>query len=837
MKNRIYLIIFLCLTTTVFSQSQKVGLQLVIVDQNNDQVQDAEIQVKLPAGEILIEQRITGGEGRIWLPENTSVTLEIRAEGFKPLVREIVVTEDSKKIRATLQIGQIEEEVSIQMSRREKRFSDSISKILTQEEIDKLPENPEDIKRTLQDKYGGDVIFKVDGFTGGQFPTKSQIASISISMTPFDTEYREGGEVVIDIRTKVTPSKSWAGFGSYAISDSILDARNAFANFKAPENFQGFRIYVDPPSLNQNTSVQFSLAGERRKGYQYFVLDDAQSNVDSRVKISSEIQPEITFKRNLPNSWSLISRYGYRRVNTKNAGLSPLDISERSFNSNSDSHDLRLTLNGNLPKEVMNQFRVRYINSHSSVDSNSDAPTIVVPGEFISGGAGLGSRVSTRNIEIAEVITFLYKNHLIKAGGSTRLLSKNFRIENNINGRYTFSGLADFNAGVPLLYEIREGVSSFSYSNTEISGFVQDYFLVKKFLQIGLGIRWDYDSVFNDKNNFAPRASVVWSPEKSGRFIVKGGIGSFYYSTGSDPFTEVYSNSESQPQAIRVLFPDYPIPNIFDSDSGETQTISRLGQTRNPISNNAILGAKFEYSKFLNLTAGVAVSRANYLPRIRDANAPIDGIRPNPQYGIIKLTEFAGNLTNVASQISADIKLRRLSFQIEYTNSYNAIDYIPDELPTNNENLKLDKGTTDDNRTHSISIVSDFKLSRILPYKPLSNIYVYAFSSIQSGKPYNVTTGFDDNGDGVINDRPLGIPHNSNRENWKFQTNLTLYWTPNLFKKQIGGKSLSIAATINNLFNHANLTNFIGVMSSSNFMRPTAAYPARNMRLRVSFSF
>ena len=32
-----------------------------------------------------------------------------------------------------------------------------------------------------------------------------------------------------------------------------------------------------------------------------------------------------------------------------------------------------------------------------------------------------------------------------------------------------------------------------------------------------------------------------------------------------------------------------------------------------------------------------------------------------------------------------------------------------------------------------------------------------------SARPYNVTTGFDDNGDAVFNDRPAGVSRNSER--------------------------------------------------------------------------
>ena len=40
--------------------------------------------------------------------------------------------------------------------------------------------------------------------------------------------------------------------------------------------------------------------------------------------------------------------------------------------------------------------------------------------------------------------------------------------------------------------------------------------------------------------------------------------------------------------------------------------------------------------------------------------------------------------------------------------------------------------------------------------QPIRNLGVSVNLRAQSGTPYNVTTGVDDNGDGVFNDRPAG---------------------------------------------------------------------------------
>lgn len=110
-------------------------------------------------------------------------------------------------------------------------------------------------------------------------------------------------------------------------------------------------------------------------------------------------------------------------------------------------------------------------------------------------------------------------------------------------------------------------------------------------------------------------------------------------------------------------------------------------------------------------------------------------------------------------------------------------------------------------------------------------------TSFLSGKPFNVTTGVDENGDGILNERREGIGRNSEREGWHYQTNLNLFWTPNWFRSKNNLRRISFSTSINNLFNHNNQTNIIGVQSSNLFRQATTSLPARNIRFRISYVF
>jgi hypothetical protein len=138
-----------------------------------------------------------------------------------------------------------------------------------------------------------------------------------------------------------------------------------------------------------------------------------------------------------------------------------------------------------------------------------------------------------------------------------------------------------------------------------------------------------------------------------------------------------------------------------------------------------------------------------------------------------------------------------------------------------------------------------------------------------SGLPYNVTTGFDDNGDTVSNDRPAGERRNSARGRGRWDAGGRLSWTigfgsrkdgaggpggPQIVIRTIGGPAaesmggfsggaenkrwrfeLYLAGT--NLFNRANPLAYSGVMTSPFFGHATSAMAGRRMEVGTRFYF
>ena len=114
-----------------------------------------------------------------------------------------------------------------------------------------------------------------------------------------------------------------------------------------------------------------------------------------------------------------------------------------------------------------------------------------------------------------------------------------------------------------------------------------------------------------------------------------------------------------------------------------------------------------------------------------------------------------------------------------------------------------------------------------------------------SATPYTITTGRDDNGDTVFNDRPAGVGRNSERGG--AHVNGTVRFTKSLaigdasIGSVDGGRSpryrTDLYAQVSNPFNHVNDNTFVGNQLSPFFGQPTSAGPARRVELGLSLSF
>ena len=97
-------------------------------------------------------------------------------------------------------------------------------------------------------------MLRVDGFRGGRLPPKSQIQSIRFRRDMFAAENHGGGMVFVDIHTR-PGGGPLRGTADFMFRDESLNARNAFAPRRAPEQQQNGTFTLNGTLIKDRTGV------------------------------------------------------------------------------------------------------------------------------------------------------------------------------------------------------------------------------------------------------------------------------------------------------------------------------------------------------------------------------------------------------------------------------------------------------------------------------------------------------------------------------------------------------------------------------------------------------
>ena len=386
---------------------------------------------------------------------------------------------------------------------------------------------------------------------------------------------------------------------------------------------------------------------------------------------------------------------------------------------------------------------------------------------------------------------------------------------------------------------------------------------MKKNLTISFGVRQELQTNGPGKFNLAPRVGFVWSPLKKGNVTIRGGSGIFYDWFGAQTYEQTLRVDGQRQRDLIVANPSYPNPFL-----GGIQTIppaSRIqidSDFHQPYIIQSSLGLETTALKFVRLMTNYQYQRGVHMLHGINLNSPVPGIgRPDPT---------TGNITNIES--SAYTSVHRLMIGVGpaafvngffwnvnymYMRSTNEAD-SPFSLPSNNYNLRADRGPSASDFHHLLSAFVNKRLKH--------GFGISAIVQATSALPYNVTTGFDNNGDTVINDRPAGLGRNAARSAPRWEIGSRLSWGKDFGpeQQQTGGPQIrmvrvgaggegSAAPSIGmggnkkyhlefyaqafNLLNHTNLGVFNGVLVSPYFGRASSAQAPRRMEVGLRFNF
>ena len=145
----------------------------------------------------------------------------------------------------------------------------SFSTVLTREQIAALPDDPDEMEKALKAMAPPGAQIRVDGFTGGKLPPKSQIRSIRLPRMDQIAAQNHGGLnglLFIDIMTQ-PGNGPLRGSLDFTFRDDAMNAQNPFTPVKGQESLKqgGFSL---SGSIVPNKS-SFSLQLQRRRSVRH----------------------------------------------------------------------------------------------------------------------------------------------------------------------------------------------------------------------------------------------------------------------------------------------------------------------------------------------------------------------------------------------------------------------------------------------------------------------------------------------------------------------------------------------------------------------------------------
>lgn len=849
-------------------KANDASLRVAVVDPSGAAVIAAAVRLKTAAGKDVVLGTNERGETLFAQLTPGRYQLHVEAAGFDSRdVAEVILKAGSNRVEVKLDVAGIKEEVAVGRDKREQATDprgDSFSNILTEEQLAALPDDPDQFEQAVRSLAPPGAPLRVNGFRGGKLPPKSQIRQIRFRMNPYAAENHEADFMSIDVTTK-PGLDAWHAAMNFGFRDDALNARNAFAPVRGPEQNRRFGFSFDGPLWPRHTSL--------------FVAADALSAYDSKTIVAALPDGNLNdiFRRPtrtlnlsarvehaLTKAHTLNAEY-QRNANRQNGlGVGNFDLSERAYLSDQTEHLLRFSDSGMLSKRLVNELRFQARWNEVGMRSASADPAVLVLNAFNRGGAGISGARRAREFEVADNLDFVFRSHAMRAGLMAEAATYTSDDTRNANGTFTFASLADFRAGRPTTYTQRIGDARVSFDQLQIGWYWQDDWRIRKNLTLSYGVRHEFQSHVGDHNNFAPRAGIAWSPFKDGKTTFRAGAGIFYDWLAAETYEQTLRVDGVRQQDLVILNPGFPDPLAGGSPLRlPPGRITLAPELVMPYVEQASFGLQQQFGQFMRFFANYVYQRGLHQLRGHNINAPLAGLeRPDPTAGNINQIESTANSTTHGLMLNFNygnpMKGFMLGANYFLSKSVNESDG-PLSLPANNFDLRADRGPSPDDVRHRLFVLLNTNL--------IAGFKLGAMFRASSAPPYNITTGFDNNGDSVSNDRPAGTGRNSARAAAQWDVGTRISWGfgfgkpreqaggggPRLVRirgdsdgvlgslPSLGGNShryrMEFYVQAFNLFNHVNPVNYAGVITSPFFGMATAAQPGRRMESGMRFSF
>ena len=716
----------------------------------------------------------------------------------------------------SLQVAPVKEEVTVQANQDTSVSLEADNNVgaivLRGADLDMLSDDPDDLAAELQALAGpgagpqGGQIY-VDGFSGASIPPKDSIREIRINSDPFSAQYDRLGFGRIQIFTR-PGSDTFHGRISAGFSDESLNARNPFSSNQPSYQSRLFNGSLSGP-LAKKASFNFDFQRREIDGNAVInaTILDASLNPVSFSESVVTPQRRTTFgprfDYQLSEKVTLTGRYRFSKNDRQNNGIGGFSLAAVGFDNNTEGHTVQLTANALISHRTINETRMQYRRNERDQIGDNSIPTISVLQAFTDGGARVGmSGSESDSWEIHNNTTFVSGKHTLKFGGRFRRGANTDISVNNFGGAFTFGGGSapqlDANdqiildaSGQPAIvpitsieryrrtlvflaqgltgaqiralgggatqFTLSAGIPDAKVSQMDIGVFLLDDWRALPNLSLSFGLRYEAQENITDGANFAPRFGFAWSPDggarQGGKTVIRGGFGVFYERVSQNLTLQTLRLDGIRQQQFIIQNPDF-FPVVPSADTLVNQLVPQTireidATTRAPYMMQSAFGIERSLPASTVVSTTYTYTRGLHLLRSRNLNAPdpVTGIRPFGPDSVFQY-ESTGNYRQ--NQLVTSIRTRFLRgvslFGFYALNKASSDTGGSGNFPANPLDLDADFGRASNDNRHRFLLGGSVPAPWGFSFNP--------FIIWSSGGPFNITTGRDNNGDLIFNDRP-----------------------------------------------------------------------------------
>jgi hypothetical protein len=660
--------------------------------------------------------------------------------------------------------------------------------VLKEQDLDILSDDPDDLQADLLALAGpsvgpnGGQIY-VDGFSNGQLPPKESIREIRINSNPFSAEYDKVGFGRIEIFTKPGTDKL-RGSAQFNFGDNALNARNPYSLTKPPFQSRQYSVNLTG-SLNKKTTFNLEFQ-HRNQDETSFVNATALDSSFNPIRINTNIpsptsrtqfSPRIDYA--LTPNITLQFRYTNTRFDNTNNGVGNFNLPSRATDSTGSNQNFSVVATDVLNTRTINETRFQWQRNNNNQNGDSSTPTINVLDSFTGGGAPFSLAYNhSNNYEIQNYTSYTHGPHFLKFGLRLRQNTQDSYSTSNYNGTYTFTSLNAYSiteegianglsldqiralGGGPSQYTVAGGTPLTSVGQLDVAPFIQDDWRVLPSVTLSLGLRYEIQTNNSDKKDWAPRVGIAWGlGSGQGRLrqpktVLRAGFGIFYDRISQSLTLDALRQNGITQQTYTIPTPPfYPVaPPV------ETLTAARVPQNIRIVDSKIVapsitqfaVGVDRQLPRGVTMSVNVTDSIGNHQLRSVNINAPLppSGFYPYGNAGPIYMYESSGVFrqyqisTNISGRVANRIQL--FGYYV-YGQAHSDTD-SSGSFPANPYDFSNEYGRAGFDIRHRFQMGGNGQLPFGLRLNP--NI------EITSAPPFNITTGKDNNGDSIFNDRP-----------------------------------------------------------------------------------